>query len=558
MIYTQKRVYKVRLVFFLLSVMLLARLLFLQILDGPKLTVQGLSSRVQEVPVEVPRGEIFDRNGVPLTNTTLQYSVAIFPDQVADSVKTAAELAELIGLDASYIVAEIVDQRRPFKLKEAIAPDVAKEINCRGIPGVVAVAERVRYGYSGLAAHVVGYINTADNKGVSGLEGRFDDLLRVGQTTYLAAMVDAGQQLIPGLGYKRLEYTSGKEATSIVLTLDSNVEKIVENVLDQYAVKGAVVVLRPSTGEVIAMASRPNFDANQVSVYLRRDSSPLVNRAIAAYQPGSVFKLVLAAAALEEGKITPNDTFYDPGYIDVDGQRFKGWDYATGGHGRITFQQALAYSSNPAFINIGLTLGGNTLIKYAKLLGFGEKTGIDIDDEDAGNLPSPDNLYPGDLANLSIGQGSLEATPLQIACLLSVIVNNGIKIEPYLVSQLTTPDRRIIKSFFHGEGKRILSSKTAAKIREMLVMATKNGTGIAAYVDEGGAAGKTGTAETGRKNAAGQSINHAWFAGYAPLDNPQVVVVVFVEDGMSGSEVAAPLFHDIVTQILANDATEHH
>ncbi|MBP2649317.1 MAG: Peptidoglycan glycosyltransferase [Firmicutes bacterium] len=549
---TQTRIYKIRYIFFAVSLALVCRLFYLQLVEGSKLAVQGLSSRVQEVAVEVSRGDIVDSRGILLTNATVQYSVAVFPDQVVSVANAAAVLAEFTGQEASNVAAAIKANPHPFKLMCSMDVVSANRLNQLAIPGVVAVAERVRYSYPALGAHVIGYINSADNQGVSGLEGRYDEFLRVKQTTYLAALVDAGQQIIPGLGYKRLEYADDTITTNIGVTLDVNIEKVVEDVLDKSAVNGAVVVLRPATGEVLAMASRPNFNPNLISAYLGKERAPLVNRAIAAYQPGSVFKLVLAAAALEEKLVEPNDIFYDPGYIDVEGHRFKGWDFATGGNGNITFQQALAYSSNPACIQVGLRVGGERLLKYASLLGFGQKTGIELDGEAAGNLPSPENIFPGDLANLSIGQGALEATPLQIASLVSVIVNNGIKVEPYLVNRLISPDGKIVKRYMHSSGKRVLSAQTAAKIRDMMVMVTRSGTGQAAYVEGRGAAGKTGTAETGRFNAAGQSINHAWFAGYAPLDNPQVVVVVFVEDGMSGSEVAAPIFHDIVSRILVN------
>ncbi|MBP2642284.1 MAG: Peptidoglycan glycosyltransferase [Firmicutes bacterium] len=545
------RIYKIRFLFFGLCLALFSRLIYLQLIEGPQLTVEGLSGRVQELPVEVPRGEIVDRNGVPLTNTTVQYNIAIFPNQIGSIEKASNILAEYTGQEPVKIAAEIRANHRPFKLPWSIDAGLAAQLNRLRMPGVVAMVERVRYDQSSMAAHVIGYINSADNRGVSGIEGKYDDFLRTGQSTYLAAIVDAGQQIIPGLGYKKLNYRADVPPNNIVLTLDISIQKIVEEVLDKSQVSGAVVVLRPSTGEVLAMASRPNFNPNYVGTYLDKVHSPLVNKAIAAYQPGSVFKLVLAAAALEEGIVKPDDTFYDPGYIDVEGHRFKGWNFESGGNGTITFQQAIAYSSNPVCISVGLKLGSDKLLKYAKLMGFGEKTGIELESEGTGNLPTSDSTFAGDMANLSIGQGSLEATPLQIANLVSTIVNNGVKVEPYLVNRMTTPDGYIIKKYNHRNNQMVLSAETAAKIRAMLVMTTRNGTGQAAYVEQVGSAGKTGTAETGRHNATGQSINHAWFAGYAPLENPEIVVVVFVEDGMSGSEVAAPLFHDIVSRVLA-------
>jgi len=525
------------------------RLFYLQVVEGPKLTMQGISIRVQEVPMEVARGEIVDRNGVPLTNTAQHFSIILFPSQLSDVEQTAEKLADITGLQAPKIMTRIAKDERPFKLKTDLDAITAKKINALKIPGVLVIAEKVRYGYSSLAAHVTGYINASDNKGVSGIEGMFDEVLRGNQPEYAAALVDAGQQIIPGLGYKRLRLTNGSGPNNVVLTLDSRIQKIVENVLDRHSQKGAVVVMRPSTGEILAMASRPNFDANNLGDYLAQDSAPLLNRAVAAYQPGSVFKLVVAVAALENQLVRPNDTFFDQGYIDVNNIRFKGWDYDRGPRGYISFTEAMAYSSNPVFIQVGLKLGAEQLISYARKLGFGQKTRLDFEGEAEGNLPSPENMYPGELANLSIGQGVFEATPVQFASLVATIVNDGIKVEPYIVHKLTTTDGVVVKNFAPSRGIRVLSRQTSAQMREMMTAVTRIGTGQAAYVDGIGSAGKTGSAETGRVNPDGKSINHAWFAGYAPLDKPQYVVVVFVEEGMSGSDVAAPIFREIISKI---------
>jgi cell division protein FtsI/penicillin-binding protein 2 len=298
------------------------------------------------------------------------------------------------------------------------------------------------------------------------------------------------------------------------------------------------------------MASRPNFDANNLSDYLQLDAAPLLNRAISAYQPGSVFKLVVAAAALETKLTHPDEVFYDPGYIDVNKLRFKGWDFERGGRGRITFTDAMAYSSNPVLIQVGLKLGPEKVCEYARKLGFGERTNIELNGENAGNLPEPDDLYPGDLANLAIGQGKLEATPLQIASLVATIVNDGVKIKPFVVSKLTKADGTVIKNYPISRGIRVLSRSTAVELRRMMEAVTTQGTGQAAFVDGFGAAGKTGSAETGRLDVNGKSISHAWFVGYAPIETPQFIIAVFVEEGMSGGDVAAPIFAEIANAIL--------
>lgn len=546
------RIYVLVVFFIAISGMLLMRLFYLQIIDSTDLTSQSLSMRIQEVPVEVARGEIIDRNGLSLTNTAQHFNIIVFPGQIKNIAITVSQLAALTGFEEKIFLSQITANTRPFKLNIKVDVLTREKINTSHIPGIVVVTEKIRYGNVSLAAHVIGYTNLADNHGVSGIEGMYDDVLRGDQPEYAAVLVDAGQQVIPGLGYKRLRLANHSEPSNVMLTLDQQMQKSVENIMDKHAMKGAVIILRPATGEILAMASRPNFDANQLGDYLKQGSAPLLNRAISAYQPGSVFKLVAAAAALEKGIVHPEDQFFDPGYIEVNQLRFRGWDYDKGGRGQLNFTEALAYSSNPVFIEIGLKLGAETLISYAEKFGFGHRTNLSFEGEAEGYLPPIESISSGELANLTIGQGKLEATPLQVASLVATIANDGIKVNPYLVSKLTNADNVVIKNYSPSNGIRVLSKKTADQMKEMMTAVTRFGTGQAAYVEGVGAAGKTGTAETGRINSAGQSINHAWFAGYTPLKQPQYAVVVFVEEGMSGGDVAAPIFSEIMKDIITH------
>ncbi len=556
MAYSSTRLLKLVLFFLVLSGLLVTRLFYLQIMQGPHLALEGLSIRIQELPVEVSRGEILDRNRLPLTNTAQQFSVIIFPGQVDNKTKqTLIELNSVLNLSSEQIktaVNRLNTSEYPFRLADDIGSEAALKINQLQIPGIVAVAEKVRYGNGVLAAHVVGYINSADNKGVSGIEGMYDELLHGSQPEYVAAIVDAGQQLIPGLGYKRMKLTTNTRENNVVLTIDKQIQQKVEEVMDHTIVKGAVVIMRPTTGEIVAMASRPAFDANNLSRYLDQSSAPLLNRAISAYQPGSVFKLVVAAAALENKTIHMNDVFFDAGYIDVNNVRFQGWDYDQEPIGRLTITEAMAHSSNPVFIEVALKLGADKLIEMAQKLGYGSRTKLDFIGESEGNLPSASQLYPGDLANLAIGQGFCEATPVQLAQTVATIVNDGVKVDPYIVSMLTSTDGATVKEFQSRPSVRVMSRQTAEKLRTMMTAVTQYGTGQAAYVEGFGSAGKTGSAETGRTNTVGKGINHAWFAGYTPLEHPKYVIVVFVEEGMSGANVAAPIFREIAASILKN------
>lgn len=543
------RIYNLMIFFIIISSLLIIRLFYLQIIENTNLVRQSLSMRMQEVPIEVPRGEIVDRTGLSLTNTGQRFTIIIFPGQIKNVHMATTQLSQLTGVSTEFFLSQLTVNKQPFKLKMKIDVITGQKINMLKIPGVVVVSEKSRYGYSSLAAHVTGYINSADNEGVSGIEGMYDDVLRGSQPEYATVLVDATDRVIPGLGYKRLRLSGDSGPSNVVLTLDRGIQKNVERIMDVHSINGAVVVLRPSTGEILAMASRPNFDANHLGDYLTQRTAPLLNRAVSAYQPGSVFKLVTAAAALESGIVRPDDQFYDPGYIEVNNLRFKGWDYDKGGRGKLTFTEALAYSSNPVFIEVGLRLGAEKLLSFAQNFGFGHKSNLNFNGEVAGNLPTLDTISPGELANFAIGQGEFEATPLQVASLIATIANDGIKVDPYLVSKLTNPEGIVVKNYGASSGTRVLSKKTARQMQEMMTAVTRLGTGQSAYVEGMGSAGKTGSAETGRKNVVGQGISHAWFAGYGPLNNPQYAIAVFVEDGMSGGDVAAPIFGEILSGI---------
>jgi len=549
MAFRVSRIYNIVFFFIAISSLLIMRLFYIQVIESSNLVRQSLSMRMQEVSIEVSRGEIVDRTGLALTNTGQHFTIFIFPGQIKNKQTAITQLAQVTGASPGFFLSELTAHKQPFKLKMKIDAITGQKINSLKIPGVIVVAEKSRYGYSSLAAHVTGYINSADNEGVSGIEGMYDDVLRGNQPEYATALVDATDRIIPGLGYKRLRLSGGSGPSNVVLTLDRSIQKNVEHLMDQHAINGAVVVLRPSTGEILAMASRPNFNANHLGDYLTQDTAPLLNRAVSAYQPGSVFKLVTAAAALETGIIRPEDKFFDPGYIEVNDLRFKGCDYDKGGRGELTFTEALAYSSNPVFIEVGLKLGAETLLSFAQRFGFGQRSKLNFNGEAAGNLPALETIYPGELANFAIGQGEFEATPLQIASLIGTIANDGIKVDPCWVSKLTNSEGTVIKSYGTSSGTRVLSKKTARQIQEMMTAVTRVGTGQTAFVEGLGSAGKTGSAETGRRNAAGQGISHAWFAGYGPLKNPQYAIVVFVEDGMSGSDIAAPIFGEILKAI---------
>lgn len=546
MAFSVKRIYCVLLIFSVIGIALFMRLLYLQGIIGNELAILGLFSRVQEVELDHDRGEIFDRNLKPLTNRNKQYDITLFPSQLKDKDACIQALAQYNTGSPIPLNTRVEQMVKPIKLMDNIPKNIAIEIKNQNLDGVVIHEAKNRY--SDIASHIIGYCNLTDNRGMSGLEAMYDDQLKLGNQKYLAAFLDARSKLIPGLKYKQINLTKQVEKHDLVLTLDDSVQKVVEKVFDQHAQKGAVVVMDPHTGDILAMVSRPNFNAAQLDQYLTGGNGALLNRAISAYQPGSVFKLVVAIAALEKNLVDIDEKFIDKGYIDVDGTEFRRWDYKTGTR-TITFQDAMAYSSNPIFIEVGLRIGMKGLVEYAEKLGFGNTTRLQFYNEISGNLPSEDNIYRGELANLSIGQGECEVTPMQMAALISTIVNHGIQVNPVLVDYSINEDGEKFKIRKYSQAKRIFSLHTAEEIKKMMIAVNQYGTGQAAWIQNGGSAGKTGSAETGRKSADGKGISHAWYVGFSPIDEPKYVVVVFVEDGLSGGDVAAPIFKEIIENI---------
>lgn len=526
----------------ILLLLLAGRLLYLQLIAADSLAARGLAGRIQGLEIGAMRGEIYDRNFKPLTNVSKRLTVTFFPGQCKDPKQVAALLSAYGHAAKEDVEKMIAAAKRPIKILDGITAKAAEEIKAMQLSGVVVSETAERYGF--FASHLIGYANRSDNRGASGLEAEYDDVLRGPGQEYLAAALDAQANLIPGLSYRKLSL-GFKRKESLVLTIDKTIQEKAERVFDAYASQGAVVIMEPYSGHVLAMVSRPNFNAEDLAASLSDQRAPLINRAITAYQPGSVMKLAVAAAALEKGKVRAEEHFLDKGYIDVGGTVFNGWDLKAGVTER-TFHDAIVYSSNPVLIETGLRIGMKDLVEFLEKLGFGAASSLNFYGEARGNLPDKENFYLGELANLSIGQGECESTPLQIAQMVATIVNDGVKVNPLLVQAVVDEERRVTKKYQPVLGERVFSARNASLIRKMMEDVTARGTGQAAFVSRGGSAGKTGSAETGRVDKEGKSINHAWFAGYAPLKKPRYVVVVFVENGMSGGDVAAPIFKKIV------------
>lgn len=403
-----------------------------------------------------------------------------------------------------------------------------------------------RYGERPLAVHLLGYVNPGDGRGASGLEEACDDLLAQGPGRAVATVVDGHQRPIPGLGVRVVRPPSDAPG-NVRLTIHRGLQAKVDEIADRTLPKGAIVVMSPWTGEILALASRPAFDPNHPAAGLGAAGAPFINRALAAYQPGSVFKLVVLAAALEEDPEAFWQIYRDPGRLELGMLRFS---CPGQGHGEVTLADALAFSCNTTFIRLGLALGAKKLVRMAERLGFGLPVLQDLSGEHPGELPPAYGQTPGDVANASIGQGGVLATPVQIARLVSAIANGGFLVTGRVMLGMEDSGGRFQPFGESHAPVRVLSQETARRMRDMMAGVVRYGTGRAAAIPAG-AGGKTGTAQTGRSDERGRRLNHAWFAGFAPLKRPACVAVVFAEEGGSGAQVAAPIFNQVMAAALA-------
>ena len=404
----------------------------------------------------------------------------------------------------------------------------------------------LRYGETHLATHLLGYVNPGDGRGAAGLEEACDDLLVCGPGLAVATLLDGRRKPLEGLGLRLLEQP-GREPRAIRVTLDRDLQNAVEAIANQSLPKGAIVVMSPWTGEILAMVSRPDFDPAHPQDYLATQGSPFLNRAVTAYHPGSIFKLAVLATVLER---QPEDFFrlyQDEGRLDVGSLSF----HCPGrGHGEVTLADALAFSCNTTFIRLGLELGAEKFLDTAERLGLGSPALQDLPGEDPGELPAAGGLALGDVANLAIGQRDIYVTPVQVARLVSAVANGGYLVPGRVLAGVEDSRGRPTPLGQTDPPQRVLSLRTALLMQRMMAGVVRYGTGRVAAVP-GGAGGKTGTAQTGQLDAQGRPFSHAWFTGFAPLDGPRYVAVVFVEEGDSGGRVAAPIFRRVMQAALA-------
>lgn len=493
-------------------------------------TVNNQSTR--SVFTSSTRGYIYDRNGIPLVNDSIEeFYYVLKTDSTKDIIReysqnNEAENVILVKIDGDNHINE---------------SDYIKKVQSIS-----------RYSDNMLCEHIIGYTDV-DGYGVCGIEKAFDRILDEGKGYFkLSCTVNAKGKAFAGDGFKILQENFNSPA-GIMLTIDKRIQQIVEDELEQSdIITGAVVVMDVSSGEILASASVPKYDINNLEASLNDKNLPFLNRAFAAYPVGSVIKPFIAASALKNN-IKLNTEYECSGHVNVSGTVFR--CYNANEHGKEDLNKAIENSCNCYFIDMGIKVGNKKIINCLNKFGFGNDISFCSALHSAsGNVPDINRLKSeADTANLCFGQGEFMATPVQIAAAYSVIANGGTYNEPYLLRKLIN-NRGEVYGYYKSENtEKILDKEYCDVISVCLYNNMLNGTGINGLPDNVSAAGKTATAQTGKYNESGAERLCTWFAGFFPFENPRYTVVVFNENGVGASVDCAPVFKRVAERIVTDE-----
>lgn len=545
----KKRLFILLTFFSILIILLIIRAFYIQVQIGGNLAISAASQRVSTLDIKVHRGNILDTNSIPLTNRVNKVYVVIQPMYLKENEKSIKKIANILKVNYIQLKRVIDLKKEPIIYQtDNYSRDLLKE---EQLPGISFVNSLKRHDSTGVAKHVLGYLGKVDDIGQAGIEKSYDNILKLNSKSSIGIITDAKENLVNGLGYRFINPLEDKKL-HLKLTLNYHIQKIAEDVMNKNNLKGAVVIQNIVTGDVVAMVSKPDFNPDKIDEYLESPDKELFNRAVASYNLGSIFKVIVLASSYIEN-IPPPSNYYCPGYLMLGNKEFKCSSYTEGGHGFIDVKDAFASSCNSYFIELGIQIGAKNILDTAKKFGLGSYTGINNQgvDESLGHLPQINKYYThGDIANISIGQGDILATPIQVSNFIATIANGGIKNTVNIVDSIVDSEGNIIKKIKNEHGERILSKEACDNIKTFMEEVTTSGTGIKANLDDfGGAGGKTGSAETGQI-VNGEKVVHGWFAGYFPKRNAKYSITVLVENGKSGGNVAAPIFQEIAKNII--------
>lgn len=541
----------IMLLFFSLFLVVTLRVFYIQVVQYKFLNKYASSLWSRNLPIEGNRGIIYDRNGTVLATNITTSSLVFIPNQIEDPEDAAKAISEILGVSYDDMYKHITKKtsiERVHPEGRRLSFEVADKIAALNIKGVYLVKESKRnYPFDTLLCHTLGFVGI-DNQGLSGLELIYNSYL-TGEYGAIKYYSDAkGNRL-----ELTEEYVKPQDGVNITLTINYDIQEALERELDNALLKynpdqALGIVMNPKTGEILALASRPNFSPTNYQDYTVEE----INRNLPiwmTYEPGSTFKIITLAASLEENIVDlEKDTFFDSGAVTVEGATLHCWKH--GGHGAQTYLEVVENSCNPGFVNLGLKLGKEKLFSYIKNFGFGSKTGVDLNGESSGIMFDVDKIGDLELATTAFGQG-VSVTPIQQITAVSAAINGGKLYKPYIVKSLNEPETNtVIEDYKPTVVRQVISEETSKKVRLALESVVSNGTGRNAYIDGYRVGGKTGTAQKAVNGSYLVGNYIVSFMGFLPADDPEVIAYVAIDNAKGitqyGGTIAAPIVKEVL------------
>jgi len=577
----KKKMLIVLMIFIVGFLYVLGYVVYWQLVCGSELSQLALEQQTRDKTINSKRGAILDRNGNVLAASVAVETLTASPVDVKKNdnlEKISQDIANIIGEEYSDVynklnrnTSYVVVKR---KMDKEVGDKIRKYLGDNDISGFALIADTKRYyPYDNLASHVIGFAGT-DNQGLAGIELEYDSYLK-GASGRLITASDAAGSAMP-FDYEKL--IDPEDGLNIVLTIDENIQRIVEKYLEQAVEENQLangaccIVMEVETGEILAMATKPDFNLNNPFVITDEKKLEEINEVpegeertkkysdelnklwrnkavVDAYEPGSTFKIFTSAMAIEENVITNDELFYCNGYKAVANYNINCWKH--GGHGPQNFKRAVQNSCNPAFIEIGARVGASKFYEYMSGLGFREKTGIDLPGEDLGLMHERSGFNEVELATYSFGQG-FTVTPIQMITAVNAIANDGMMIKPHVVKRFVDSDGNVVKEFGKEEIRQIVSESTSKQLRDVLESVVSEGSGSGAYIRGYRVGGKTGTSE---KTPRGNDKYVASFIGIAPSDDPEIICLVLLDEPTTGvyfgGIIATPVARSIMEETLS-------
>ena len=583
--YNRRKILLVFTMVMLVLGILAGRLVYLMVFCSQYYGQKAEDLHERERDIKAARGKILDANGVVLATNRTVCTISVIHSQIEEPEEIIQVLVKELGMDEAEVRKRVEKVSSIERVKSNVDKETGDRIRAYKLSGVKVDEDYKRYyPYDSLASKVLGFTG-GDNQGIIGLEVKYEEYLK-GTSGKILTLTDARGVEIENAGEHRQEPIDGN---NLHLSLDYNIqmycEQAAKRVMEQKSADSvAVIVMNPQNGEIMAMVNLPEFNLNEPFTLVEtpkpeqpeetessdaaessegpqetsvvqnaENTQDLLNQMWRnqcindTYEPGSIFKVITAASALEEGVVTVNDNFFCPGYKMVEDRRIR--CAKAGGHGAETFTQGIMNSCNPVFIEVGLRLGVDNFYKYFKQFGLLNKTGIDLPGEAVTIMHKKENVGPVELATISFGQ-SFQITPIQLATTVSSIINGGERVIPHFGVDIQDTQGNIVKTFTYNTGKQIVSKETSETMRGLLEKVVSEGGGNRAYIEGYSIGGKTATSQTLPRSA------HRYisaFMGFAPAENPKVLTLVIVNNPQGtyyGGMIAAPVVKDIYTNIL--------